>query len=62
MRTRGHEYSLADLFEQPALSLVMERAGYDRRSLARVLRVEMCAERRPEPIWQARPSDDFIAE
>ena len=62
MQTREQECSLADLLEQPALSLAIERRGFDRRSLELVLRYETCTDRRHGQIWYARRIDDFIAE
>jgi hypothetical protein len=62
MQTPEHEYSLADLLEEPALSLAIERCGFDRRSLQLVLRFETCADRRRRQICCARQIDEFIVE
>jgi hypothetical protein len=62
MRTRQPEYLLADLLEQPALSLAIERQGFDRRSLELVLRGETCGCHRPVHLSNTKPIDEFIAE
>jgi hypothetical protein len=62
MRTRGEEYWLADLLEEPALGLAIERGGFDRGSLERVLRVESRVERRRPAAWDAPPAFTYIAE
>jgi hypothetical protein len=62
MRTRGQEYLLADLLEEPALSLAIERGGFDSRSLARVLRIETCGDRRRPAVPEAGQPFAFIAE
>jgi hypothetical protein len=62
MRMRGGEFSLADLFETPALSLAIAYCGFDRRSLEQVLEVESCTERRRPHPAVADQSGAFIAE
>jgi len=62
MRMRGSEYALADLFEEPALSLAIERDGFDRRSLAQLLRAEGWADGRRACDRDTAPRDEFIAE
>jgi hypothetical protein len=59
---RGEEYSLADLFEAPALGLAIEYGGFNRRSLERLLEVESCTARRRPPAAEAGEPYAFIAE
>jgi hypothetical protein len=62
MRAVSLEYSLADFFEQPVLTLAMMRRGFDRRALDLMLWLESCTERRRPPVWSAPRIDEFIAE